>query len=99
MGRCGETHPDCGGAQLYVLLCEGGDRRFRRETLIRGGLQDCTATLIMLFTELDERIAESTRNDVIPKDNATRSKGRSLEAMQVTPETGAAKVKSDDYKT
>ena len=52
----------------------------------------------MLFTELDERIAESTRNDVIPKDNAIRSKGKSLEAMQVTLEAGAVKVKSDDYK-
>ena len=64
-----------------------------------GDLQDCTATLIMLFTELDERIAESTRNDVIPKDNAIRSKGKSLEAMQVTLEAVAVKVKSDDYKS
>ena len=47
-----------------------------------GDLQDCTATLIMLFTELDERIAESKSKDVIPKYKATRSKGKYLEAMQ-----------------
>ena len=58
-------------------------------------MQDCTATLIVLFTELDERIAESTRNDPLPKDNSTRSKVKSLEAMQST--LGEATVKSDDY--
>ena len=53
----------------------------------------------MLFTELDEFIAESTRNDAIPKDNATRSKGKSLEAMQATLESGDVKVKSENYKS
>ena len=53
----------------------------------------------MLFTELDECIAESTRNDAIPKDNATRSKGKSLEAMQATLESGDVKVKSENYKS
>ena len=61
-----------------------------------GDMQDCTATLIMLFTELDERIAESTRNDPLPKDNSTRSKGKSLEAMQAT--LGDKTVKSSSYK-
>ena len=53
----------------------------------------------MLFTELDERTAESTRNDAIPKGSPTRSQGKSLEAMQATLESGDAKVKSGDYKS